>query len=347
MLANGRTVERRATGRWRFATTPPIPPRHVRGLRRAVALGDVGARRVCRSAGTPAAPSRAELDRDADELRQITDGVLRPLRVDVRRALRVRLLRPGLRARPELGRAGDPGLRHLPRRVPARRPGHRGRAPTARHGHRPRDGAHVVRRPGDDDAGGRTPGCRSPSPTTWASGSAQDAAGFAGTFVDFTVGRKAGAYAADERRSTHPVAAVAEDVADVDHAANNFDMISYAKGNSVIRQLVTWLGDDDFLAGVNAYLARHRFGNATLADFVDALERRHRPRRARLGRGLAAHDRLRHPPGHPRRRRSRAPPRGQPAAPDPGHDVRRVPGRRWTPSCSTSTTSPCASPTPP
>jgi aminopeptidase N len=100
----------------------------------------------------------------------------------------------------------------------------------------------------------------------------EEAAGFAGSFVDFTVSRKPGAYAADERRSTHPVAAIAEEVADVDLAAGNFDSISYAKGNSVLRQLVTWLGDEAFLAGVNAYLTRHRFGNATLADFVDALD---------------------------------------------------------------------------
>jgi aminopeptidase N len=100
----------------------------------------------------------------------------------------------------------------------------------------------------------------------------EDAAGFAGSFVSFTVSRKPGAYAADERRSTHPVAALAEEVADVDLAAGNFDSISYAKGNSVLRQLVTWLGDDAFLAGVNAYLTQHRFGNATLSDFVDALD---------------------------------------------------------------------------
>ena len=101
---------------------------------------------------------------------------------------------------------------------------------------------------------------------------AEGAAGVEGNFVDFTVGRKAGGYKADERRSTHPVAALAEDVPDVDLAAGNFDAISYAKGNSVLRQLVTWLGDDAFLAGVNAYLTRHRFGNATLADFLDALD---------------------------------------------------------------------------
>jgi aminopeptidase N len=98
------------------------------------------------------------------------------------------------------------------------------------------------------------------------------AAGFAGTLVAFEAQRKPGAYDADERRSTHPVAPAAEDVPDVDAAFNNFDSISYAKGNSVLRQLVTWLGDEDFLAGVNAHLSKHRFGNATLADLVDALD---------------------------------------------------------------------------
>ena len=99
-----------------------------------------------------------------------------------------------------------------------------------------------------------------------------DAAGFTGAFVDFSISGKPRAYAADERRSTHPVAPEPEDVADVDQAFNNFDAISYAKGNSAIQQLVTWLGDEDFLRGVNGYFARHRFGNATLADFVDALD---------------------------------------------------------------------------
>jgi aminopeptidase N len=101
---------------------------------------------------------------------------------------------------------------------------------------------------------------------------AEAAAGVEGAFVDFTIGRKPGAYAADERRSTHPVAALAEEVPDVDAAAGNFDSISYAKGNASLQQLVTWLGYEEFLAGVNAYLARHRLGNATLDDFVDALD---------------------------------------------------------------------------
>ncbi len=101
---------------------------------------------------------------------------------------------------------------------------------------------------------------------------AADAMGEPGALLNFEVSRKPGAYDADLRRSTHPVAPEAEDVADVDAASNNFDSISYAKGNSTIRQLVTWLGDETFRAGVNIYLARHRFGNATLVDFMTALD---------------------------------------------------------------------------
>ncbi len=101
---------------------------------------------------------------------------------------------------------------------------------------------------------------------------AEDGAGFADARVPHEVGRKATAYVADERRSTHPVAPLAEEVPDVDAALSNFDAISYAKGNSVLHQLVTWLGDEAFLAGVNEHLTRHAFGNAGLAEFVEALD---------------------------------------------------------------------------
>jgi aminopeptidase N len=101
---------------------------------------------------------------------------------------------------------------------------------------------------------------------------AADAVGDPGSLLIFEIGGKPGAYDADQRRSTHPVAPAAEEVPDVDAASTNFDSISYAKGNSAIRQLVTWLGDETFLAGVNTYLSRHRFGNATLADFIAALD---------------------------------------------------------------------------
>jgi aminopeptidase N len=101
---------------------------------------------------------------------------------------------------------------------------------------------------------------------------AEDGAGFADALVPHEIGRKPAAYVADERRSTHPVAPLAEDVPDVNAALTNFDSISYAKGSSVLRQLVTWLGDEAFLAGVNDHLTRHRFGNATLEDFVASLD---------------------------------------------------------------------------
>ncbi|MCW2756260.1 MAG: Membrane alanyl aminopeptidase Metallo peptidase family [Nocardioidaceae bacterium] len=101
---------------------------------------------------------------------------------------------------------------------------------------------------------------------------AGDAAGYPGALVEHEAWRKPGAYDADVRRSTHPVATLAEDVPDVDTAFNNFDAISYAKGNSVLRQLVTWMGDEDFLTGVNVHLTRHAWGNADLADFVEALD---------------------------------------------------------------------------
>ncbi|HET6937671.1 MAG TPA: aminopeptidase N, partial [Nocardioides sp.] len=99
-----------------------------------------------------------------------------------------------------------------------------------------------------------------------------DAAGFAGAWVGFQTTHKPRAMVADRRRSTHPVAPLPEDVPDVDTASTNFDAISYVKGASALRQLVTWMGDADFLAGVNAHLTRHRFGNATLADLVGALD---------------------------------------------------------------------------
>jgi aminopeptidase N len=96
-----------------------------------------------------------------------------------------------------------------------------------------------------------------------------EATRYTDTWVDFGVARKAWGYDADQRPSTHPVAP--EAVEDTAAALLNFDGISYAKGASALRQLVAWLGEKDFLAGINTHFARHRFGNANLADFIDSL----------------------------------------------------------------------------
>ncbi|WP_225848324.1 aminopeptidase N [Streptomyces sp. HPF1205] len=98
-----------------------------------------------------------------------------------------------------------------------------------------------------------------------------EATAHTGTWTDFAVARKAWGTDADQRPSTHPVAPDPEQVPDTASALNNFDGISYAKGASALRQLVAWLGTEEFLAGVNEHIARHRFGNAALADFIDSL----------------------------------------------------------------------------
>ncbi|GGK01773.1 aminopeptidase [Streptomyces camponoticapitis] len=98
-----------------------------------------------------------------------------------------------------------------------------------------------------------------------------EATRYTDTWVAFGIDRKAWGYDADQRPSTHPVAPDPDAVPDTASAMLNFDGISYAKGASALRQLVAWLGETDFLAGINTHFARHKFGNATLADFIDSL----------------------------------------------------------------------------
>jgi aminopeptidase N len=76
------------------------------------------------------------------------------------------------------------------------------------------------------------------------------------------------AFADDRLPSAHPVASVA---ATVSEAIANFDGISYAKGAAVLRQLSAYVGEENFTAGLRAYIARHSCGNARLADLVAAV----------------------------------------------------------------------------
>jgi aminopeptidase N len=96
-----------------------------------------------------------------------------------------------------------------------------------------------------------------------------EATAFTKTWTTFAIHRKSWGLRADQRPSTHPVAPA--DVIDTHQALLNFDGISYAKGASVLRQLVVWMGDTDFLKGLNQHFAAHAFGNATLADLLRAL----------------------------------------------------------------------------
>jgi aminopeptidase N len=84
----------------------------------------------------------------------------------------------------------------------------------------------------------------------------------------FSVGEKIPAFAQDQLPSAHPVASGA---ATVSEAIANFDGISYAKGASVLRQLAAYVGEENFTAGLRDYIARHAYGNATLADLIAAM----------------------------------------------------------------------------
>jgi aminopeptidase N len=93
---------------------------------------------------------------------------------------------------------------------------------------------------------------------------------FEGAWSDFCLGRKAWGYRADQLPTTHPVAGP---VVDTRSALLNFDGISYAKGASVLRQLVAFVGEVQFFAGLRDYLSTHAYGNTDLVDLLRALER--------------------------------------------------------------------------
>jgi len=93
---------------------------------------------------------------------------------------------------------------------------------------------------------------------------------FTDAWVSFGIFRKTWGYAAERAPSTHPVAGAP--ALDADAALQDFDGISYAKGASVLRQLIAYVGDDAFIEGTAAYLKEHAFGNGSLADLLGALE---------------------------------------------------------------------------
>ena len=80
---------------------------------------------------------------------------------------------------------------------------------------------------------------------------------------------KTWAYRQDQLPSSHPIWA---DIVDIDAVEVNFDGITYAKGASVLKQLVAWVGRDEFLVGIRTYFERFAFGNTELADLLRALE---------------------------------------------------------------------------
>ncbi|THA28209.1 aminopeptidase N [Streptomyces sp. A1277] len=90
------------------------------------------------------------------------------------------------------------------------------------------------------------------------------------SWTTFANSMKTWAYRQDQLPSTHPIMA---DIRDLDDVLVNFDGITYAKGASVLKQLVAYVGMDEFFQGVQAYFKAHAFGNTRLADLLGALEK--------------------------------------------------------------------------
>jgi len=90
------------------------------------------------------------------------------------------------------------------------------------------------------------------------------------SWTGFTNARKNWALRQDQLPSTHPIAADNYDL----HAVEvNFDGITYAKGASVLKQLVAWVGLDAFLVGLRQYFQDHAYANSEFVDLLTALEK--------------------------------------------------------------------------
>jgi len=104
----------------------------------------------------------------------------------------------------------------------------------------------------------------------WASYLAlTEATRFNGAWTEFNSARKNGAYRQDQLSTTHPIIA---DMVDMEAVNANFDGITYAKGASVLHQLVAHVGRPQFIAGLQKYFAKHAWGNTTLNDLLVELE---------------------------------------------------------------------------
>ena len=104
----------------------------------------------------------------------------------------------------------------------------------------------------------------------WASTTCQsEATQWDTAWTTFATFEKAWAYGQDQLSSTHPIVA---DIRDLEDVEVNFDGITYAKGASVLKQLVAYVGREPFTAGLREYFSKHAWQNTTLADLLGHLE---------------------------------------------------------------------------
>jgi aminopeptidase N len=72
----------------------------------------------------------------------------------------------------------------------------------------------------------------------------------------------------DARATTHPIQQPVKTEGDAMHI---FDEITYQKGQSFLRMLENWLGEEKFRDGLRLYFKRHAYGNTTTTDLWNAL----------------------------------------------------------------------------
>jgi aminopeptidase N len=101
--------------------------------------------------------------------------------------------------------------------------------------------------------------------SNWAGVNCTD---FTDEWATFLAGGKMQGYRQDLSPATHPIRG---DVPDVAQAMANFDAITYAKGASVLKQLMAFVGEDRFVEGLRSYFAEHAWGNTVLDDLMSAI----------------------------------------------------------------------------
>jgi len=92
---------------------------------------------------------------------------------------------------------------------------------------------------------------------------------FTNSWTGFNAERKNWAYRQDQLVSTHPIIT---DMVDIEAVNANFDGISYAKGASVLQQMIAYVGRDNFIKGLKNYFDKHAWQNTTLNDLLVEVE---------------------------------------------------------------------------
>jgi aminopeptidase N len=243
-------------------TSPPSSPGTTASCARTTR------RRTARSSRWPSAARKSLMEYlDADEIFDVTFKGFDYFQAQFDHAVPVRQVRPAVRAGVQRGRDGERGRGHLPRGLRLPQQGHRrrlrARAETILH-----EMAHMWFGDLVTMRGGTTCGSTSRSPPTPRC-AARPTRPSGRTRGPRSPTREDLGLPQDQLPSTHPIAA---DIPDLEAVEVNFDGITYAKGASVLKQLVAYVGDGAFLAGLRTTSSRTP-GATPRSDLLGALEK--------------------------------------------------------------------------